>query len=226
MQRRTVLITGGGGNLGMVTITHFLNRGWRVIATVSPGKSLPGFVHKDLHLYAIDLTDEEAVSNWVQTIISEFSQINAALLLAGGYQGGTLADATQEQLRQMFTLNVETAMNVLRTVFFHMKAHQEGRIIFIGAKPALEATAASHSIAYALSKVQLVKLTEFVNALGKEHGVAGYCLVPEIIDSPANRAAMPKADYSKWIKPDKMAEIMLRLCDEQLIVTESIIRLY
>ncbi len=226
MQRKTVLITGGGGNLGMAAITHFLNKGWRVIATVSPGKSLPGFFHKDLHMYAIDLTDEDAVSGWLQTLISEFHQINAALLLAGGYQGGTLADATQEQLRRMFTLNVETAMNVLRVVFFHMKARQEGRIIFIGAKPALEATAAGHAIAYALSKAQLIKLAEFVNALGKENGVAGYCLVPEIIDTPQNRAAMPKADYGRWIKPDKMAEIMLQLCDEQIFVTENIIRLY
>lgn len=225
MQKKTALITGAGGNLGKVTVAHFLNRGWRVIASVSPGKSLNDFPHKDLHIYAIDLTDEHAVADWIQTVISEFRQVHAALLLAGGYQGGTIADTTTEDLRRMFMLNVETALNVVRPVFQHMQQNHNGRIIFIGAIPALDSKAAGKALAYALAKAQLIKLTEFINAHGNEKQVAGYCLVPEIIDTPDNRVAMPQADYSKWIKPEKIAEIMLRLCDEEIMVTDTIVKL-
>ncbi|QOI98602.1 MAG: SDR family NAD(P)-dependent oxidoreductase [Flammeovirgaceae bacterium] len=226
MTKKTVLITGAGGNLGKATVTYFLNKGWRVIATVSPGKSMPGLVHNDLYVYAIDLTDEEAVADWIRVILSEFRQIHAALLLAGGYKGNTLADTTVADLRHMFTLNVETAWNVARPVFLHMKRGNSGRIILIGAKPAIEMDAAGYSVAYALSKAQLIKLTELISAEGKNSGVAGYCLVPSIIDTPDNRQAMPHADYSLWIKPEKMAEVMLRLCDEQVMVTDTIIKLY
>lgn len=209
-----------------MTVTYFLNQGWRVIAAVSPGKSLPGFVHKDLHIYAIDLMDEEAVASWMQVIIAEFRQIHAALLLAGGYKGTTVTDTTVADLRHMFTLNVETAWNVARPVLLHMKKNNYGRIILIGAKPALEMESASYAVAYALSKAQVVKLTELIAAEGKNYGVAGYCLVPSVIDTPDNRQAMPKANYSQWIKPEKMAEVMQGLCNEQVMVTDTLIKLY
>ncbi|MFN3841362.1 MAG: SDR family NAD(P)-dependent oxidoreductase [Cyclobacteriaceae bacterium] len=226
MRNKTVLLTGAGGNLGRVTVTHFLNNGWRVIATVTPGKSLPGLEHKDLHVYAIDLTNEEAVAGWIESLIRNFGQIHAGLLLAGGYRSGTLADTTGNDIRKMFTLNFLTAYHVARPLFLHMKECAWGRLIFIGAKPALEMQSAGNAVAYALSKVHLLKLAEYFHAAGRTYQASAYCLVPEIIDTPENRMAMPHADHSLWIKPEKMAEVMLRLCDDAFSVTEPVIKLY
>ncbi len=226
MDKKTVLITGAGGNLGKVTVTYFLNQGWRVIASVSPGKSLSGFTGKDLHVYAIDLTDEEAVAGWIAALLNEFGQLHAALLLAGGYTSGSVAGTSAADLRRMYSLNFETAYYVARPVFLHMQQHQAGRIIFIGSKPALEIHPGGNALAYALSKAQLLKLAEYLHAEGKEQHVAAYCVVPEIIDTPDNRKAMPNADFSRWIKPEKMAEVMFRLCDDKTLVTESVVKLY
>jgi NAD(P)-dependent dehydrogenase (short-subunit alcohol dehydrogenase family) len=226
MPKKTILITGAGGHLGKITVSRFLKEGWRVIASVSPGKSLSGFEGNDVHVYAIDLRDEQAVAGLIQSLFSEFGQLHAALLLAGGFTTGSIADTQAADLRKMITLNFETAYHIARPIVQHMKHHQTGRIVFIGAKPSLETTAAGNKLAYALSKAMLVKLSAYINAEGNSHNLASYCLVPDIIDTPDNRMAMPKADFSKWIKPEKMAEVMSRLCDEKIILTETIIKLY
>ncbi|MDL5050963.1 SDR family NAD(P)-dependent oxidoreductase [Oscillatoria amoena NRMC-F 0135] len=226
MRKKTVIITGAGGNLGKVAVTYFLNQGWRVIATVSPGKSLEGFNSKNLYVNAIDLTDEEAVAGWIQSLIQEFQQLHAALLLAGGFDSGTLAKTTRDDLRKMFMLNFETAYHVARPVFLHMKQCKTGRLVFIGSKTAVEVQSAGNALAYAISKAQLVKLAEYLHTSGKDYQVGSYCLVPEIIDTPDNRGTMPGADHSRWIKPEKMAEVMLRLCDDTIIISDSVVKLY
>lgn len=226
MQKKTVLITGAGGNLGKIAVSRFLTAGWRILATVSPGKSLSGFEGRDVHVYAIDLGDELAVADWIQSIISEFGQIHAVLLLSGGFKTGSLANTEGEDIREMITLNFETAYHVVRPIVQQMKQQQTGRIVFIGSKPSFDANAASNKLAYALSKTLLVKLSECINADENTHNIASYCLVPDVIDTPDNRHAMPKADFSKWVKPEKMAEVMIRLCDEKMILSETIVKLY
>lgn len=226
MRKNTVLITGAGGNLGKIAVACFLKAGWRVLASVSSGKSLSGFEGHNIHVYAIDLGDELAVADWIHSITSEFGQIHAALLLAGGFKTGSLTSTKGVDIREMITLNFETAYHVVRPVVQHMKQQQAGRIVFIGSRPALEPGAAGNKLAYALSKSMLIKLAECINADENTHNIASYCLVPDVIDTPDNRMAMPKADFSKWVKPEKMAEVMLRLCDEKMILSETVIRMY
>lgn len=223
--KKTVLITGAGGNLGRVAVARFLKEGWRVIASVSPGKSWPEIESNELHTYAIDLRDEDAVWHWLQSIIAEFGQLHAALLLAGGFKMGSVADTSGEDIRQMYSLNFETAYHVARPVFLHMKDQRTGRIILIGARPSLELSG-KNKLAYALSKSLLIKLAEYLNAEGATQNVVTYLLVPDTLDTEDNRLAMPKADFKKWISPEKMADWMIRLCNEDVIQDERIVKLF
>jgi NAD(P)-dependent dehydrogenase (short-subunit alcohol dehydrogenase family) len=197
-----------------------------VLATVSPGKTVEGFGGKDIHIYAIDLNNEEAVADLTGTLIGEFKEIHAALLLAGGFAMGNIQNTDDDALRRMYSLNFETAYHVARPLFLHMLENNSGRIIFIGSRPSLEPSNGRSKLAYALSKAHLFKLAEYLNAEGDKKNVAAYVLVPDAIDTPDNRQAMPGADFSKWVKPEAMAEIMGRLCDEKIVLTEKVVKLY
>lgn len=223
-----VLITGAGGNVGQVTVRQFLQAGWDVVATVSPNKSWPGPTHPRLMVSAIDLRHEDAVNTWLSEKL-RLHPIDAAMLLAGGFAAGPLHLSTGELLQEMIELNARTAWHVARPLTAHMLARKKGRLVFIGAKSALNMNEASNALAYAFSKSLLFRFSEAINAMGKAHQVKSYVLVPHIIDTPGNRKAIPVADnreYLRWTSPRTMAELMVRLADPDFAMEASVIKLY
>lgn len=213
MADKRVLITGAGGNLGEIVVPEFLNQGYQVLATVSPGKKL-NLTHDSLSTHEINLTDEPAVTAWVLGLKDQ--PLEAALLLAGGFQVGKLADTSGEDLQAMMALNFHTAYFMARAVFDKMlRQPSGGRIILFGARPALYPSEARHAVAYALSKSLVFRLAEMLNAEGQSKNVVTSVIVPGTIDTPANRKAMPDADFSKWVSPQAITEIMLFLCSDK-----------
>jgi NAD(P)-dependent dehydrogenase (short-subunit alcohol dehydrogenase family) len=220
------IVTGAGGNLGRVTVAHFLSHHWTVVATVSPGKKWPDAPHPNLHTYAIDLTDSTAVQHWVEAVSKEFKQIHAGLLLAGGFAPAKIDHANGASLRHMLEINALTAWNVVQPLVLHMLQHQQGRIVFIGARPALHIADAGFALPYAFSKSLLLRYNEAINHLCDNKNVKSCVLVPDIIDTPANRKAMPNADFTRWVKPDQMAEAMLAFASSRLEAPENLIKFY
>jgi NAD(P)-dependent dehydrogenase (short-subunit alcohol dehydrogenase family) len=213
MANKYVLITGAGGNLGKTVVTEFLKQGYHVMATVSPGKNLR-VTHPHLTSYEINLTDEAAVGELMLKLSHQ--PLHAALLLAGGFQAGKLANTSGDELEKMIGLNFFTAWFMARAIFEKMVLQPDGgRIIMVGARPALYAPEAKHAVAYALSKSLVFKLAEILNAEGQSNHVITSVIVPGTIDTPANRHAMPDADFSKWVSPQSIAETMLFLCSRQ-----------
>jgi NAD(P)-dependent dehydrogenase (short-subunit alcohol dehydrogenase family) len=212
MGDKHVLITGAGGNLGKTVVPEFLKQGYHVLATVSPGKT-PGIEHPRLTPYEINLTDEAAVAELMQKLDEP---LHAALLLAGGFQPGKLAGTSGADLEKMVSLNFYTAGFMARSVFEKM-VHQPdgGRIIMVGARPALYASEGKHAVAYSLSKSLVFKLAEILNAEGHSKNVITSVIVPGTIDTPANRTDMPDADFSTWVSPQSIAETMLFLCSDK-----------
>lgn len=205
---RTIFITGASGNLGKATVEKFTSKGDRVIATVSPGKNLGFQVSGDLQTVEADLTDESSVNNVIQTVIAKNKTIDAAILLVGGFAMGGINETDGAALKKMFSLNFETAYFCARPLFNQMQKQNGGRIVLIGSRPALIASAGKGVLAYALSKSLLFKLAEMLNAEGAANNVITSVVVPSTIDTPQNREAMPNADFSKWVTPEAIAEVI------------------
>lgn len=222
MPQKNVIITGATGNLGKVVTQKFLHAGYTVIATTSP-RSTINTETKNLTYYNVDLANEEESNSFFKKAIAAHGTIHAALLLAGGFAPGKLHKTSGEDVTKMFTLNFKTAFHIAQPAWAHMKERQEGRIILIGAKPVLNAGEAKNSVAYSLSKSLIFKLAEILNAEGKDHNLTANVIVPRTIDTPDNRKAMPKADFSLWQSPESLTEIMLRICSDAVYASENLV---
>lgn len=226
---KTVLITGASGNLGKVTVDKFLAEGYKVITTSSEGKAP---VHKDVETYSVDLSDEDAVDEMVKKVLTKNKVLDAALFLAGGYAHGGIADTDFARLDRMIALNFQTAFFAAQRIFQHMLVQKEGgRIVFMGARAGLDPKAASTSLAYGLSKSLVFYLADILNATAQAsahgHKVTASVVVPSTIDTPQNRAAMPKADFSHWVKAEEIADTLHLIADKRTNSwRETVIKVY
>lgn len=222
---KTVLITGAAGNLGKACVEKFLSEGYKVLATVSPGKTL-GFTLPGVETYEADLTNEASVQKVIGAITSTY-KIDAALLLVGGFAMGNIQDTNGAALQKMFSLNFDTAYFVARPVFNHMMKQSTGRIVFIGARPALNPADGKSTLAYSLSKSLVYKLAELLNAEGASNNVVSHVIVPSILDTPLNRTNMPTANFSDWVKPEEIADTIAYLCsDSGAAIRETVVKMY
>lgn len=216
MAERTILITGAAGGLGTTVVHFFLDKGFRVIATVlkETEKTALG-VHPMLDIQVVDLSEEEEAASLVEESLRTYKVIDAALLLVGGFATGSVADTRGADLRKMISLNLETAFYTARPLYAQMLSQGRGRLIFIGARPALVPSQGKHTVAYALSKSLLFQLAELLNADAKGKDVVAHVVVPSTIDTPANRKNMPEADPGTWVTPAQLAEIFYFICTDQ-----------
>ena len=229
--KNRVIISGAAGNLGMAVTKKFLSEDWSVIALAEEGKSdqvekLENIVEGKPKVIQADLMDPYQSAKLVRKIYGE-GAIHSAVLLVGGFSMNSLEKTTSEQLEKMFKLNVLTAYNILQPLFALMKADGGGTITLIGARPALQPSDGEGAIAYALSKGILFHLAEIVNVGTNSHGVAANVVVPSIIDTPENREGMPDSDFSKWVKPEEIADaIFFASKQSEKGLAGSVLKLY
>jgi len=225
---KTIIITGANGNLGTAAVKKFLDEGYKVIG-VDNGNAHLGFTlsHTDFEFTTVNLSDEIQTIAFVSHAIKKYGKIDAALLLVGGFAMGTVEDTTGEDLQKMFSLNFETAYFVARPLLQHFKDNEYGRLVFIGARPALRPEAGKDMIAYALTKSLLFKLADFINEDTKGKNVAASVVVPSTIDTALNRKSMPDANSDDWVKPDQLADVLEFICsDKGLPVREAVYKVY
>lgn len=205
---KTVLITGAGGNLGAACVTAFAAAGWRVVAVVSPRKA-PKASAPDVEYVELDLSKEKETEEALEKLVQRYGEIDAALLLVGGFEPGGLEKTDGPALKRMFSLNFETAFHVAKPLYPAMKGRKDSKIVFIGARPALDPQAGKNLVAYGLSKSLLFTFAGYLNeAAGRR---LAHVVVFTALDTPQNRTAMPKADRSAWVAPEKVAGAMLGL---------------
>ena len=225
---KTILITGANGSLGTATVKKFLDEGYKVIAVDSQENHL-GFAknNSNFELHNVNLADEASAAAFAQDAIRKHGTIHGALMLVGGFAMNGLDKTTGKDLKDMYHLNFETAYYTSRPLFQHMIEKNYGRLVFIGARPALLASAGKDMIAYALSKSLLFKLAEFMNAQGKGHNVVASVVVPSTIDTKPNRESMPDANPDNWVKAEQLADILEFICSEKgQPLRESVYKVY
>lgn len=224
----TVIITGAGGNLGVAVTKCFLEKGYKVIATAideEEKKNIPG--HENLHAETADLTNEAGTEAFVQKAIDTYKTIDAALMLVGGFAMGDLETTKTEDIQAQITLNFETAYNLTRPLYRHMRQNNNGRLVFIGARPALQPEWGKNMIAYALSKSLLFKLADIINADAVGKNIVATVVAPSTLDTALNRKSMPDADPRNWVKPEDLAQILEFICSgKAAALRETVLKVY
>jgi NAD(P)-dependent dehydrogenase (short-subunit alcohol dehydrogenase family) len=225
---KTVIITGANGNLGTAVTNTFLAKDYKVIATVRKQEDLKELPqNKNLQVEVLDLTDEAKAENFVRKIIDEHENIDGALLLVGGFATGDITTTKSEDIKKQISLNFDTAYHITRPLFQHMMKKNNGKIVFVGSRPALQAAAGKSLIAYGLSKSLLFKLAEYLNAEAKGKNVTVSVIAPSTIDTEPNRKSMPGADFDKWVKPEALAEVLEFLISEKgTVLRETVLKVY
>lgn len=205
-----VVVSGAGGALGSAIVNEFLNNGYQVC----------GLYHKESETdkskaekYVVNLLDSEATQSVIKAIISRFKVIDALICTAGGFAMNSIENATAAALQQQYDLNFITAYNLVQPTFDAMKHQQSGRIFLIGSRQGWKPENGGQSLAYTLSKSSLFALAKILNA--EKSPVVTSVVVPSTIDTEANRKSMPDADFSKWVQPSNIAEVILFYCSEQ-----------
>jgi NAD(P)-dependent dehydrogenase (short-subunit alcohol dehydrogenase family) len=225
---KTILITGANGNLGAAVVKKFLDEGYKVIAVDHSGTHL-GFAasHDNFELRAVDLANEQAVGDFIKEILELYGRVDGALLLAGGFAMGDVAATDGDALRKMITLNFETAYFVARPLFRHMQDNGYGRLVFMGARPALKPEQGKGAVAYAMSKSLLFQLADLLNATAKGKNVVASVVAPSTIDTELNRKSMPDADPATWVRPEQIADILEFICSEKGdVIREPVYKVY
>ncbi len=210
MKNKVVVVTGATGALGSVVAEATLGRGAR-LATLSHSRGrLPeGSLH--LALDGIDLSNPEQASTAIKAVEARFGQIDVLINIAGAFAFEPVADGDTETWQRLYRTNVLTALNAARAAIPCLRQSSAGRIINIGAMAALQASAGMGP--YAASKAALHRLTEALAAELKGH-ITVNAVLPSTINTPANRTAMPDADFNKWVTPADLAEVILFLASD------------
>jgi len=216
---QVVLIAGGTGGLGRAVSIAFLEAGATVVVTYQKQaefealRSAAGAHAPRLEGHTIDVMNETAVDQLVAGVIARHARLDAVVNAVGGYTAGApLWEMAADSLDKMLSLNLRSGYVLARAAVPVMLKQARGAIVNVAATAAFNHMAAAG--AYVASKAAAVAMTDSLAADLKGTGVRANSICPSIIDTAANREAMPDADYSKWPKPAEIARVILFLCSE------------
>lgn len=210
MNGRVLVITGALGALGKVVTATALSRGARV-AGVDYAVSQASATHERIELGGVDLSDAAQARKAVDAAAAHFGRLDALINIAGGFAYEKVADGDGKTWQRMYAMNVLTALNASRAVLPYLSKSAAGRIVNMGAMGAMQASSGLGP--YAASKAGVHRLTEALASEWKGT-ITVNAVLPSIIDTEANRATMPTADFSKWVQPRELAEVILFLVSE------------
>ena len=209
LKGKVVVITGALGTLGKAVAQAAVDMGATVIGVDRiDGAKLAGAEVAP----ALDLGDPQATRDSFASLASKHGRIDALVNIAGGFSWETLADGSVDTWDRLYQINVKTAVNACQAALPHFPK-SGGRIVNIGAAGAVKAAAGMG--AYAASKAGIARLTEALAEELKAKDTTVNAVLPSIIDTPVNRADMPNADYSTWVTPQALADVIVFLLSDR-----------
>jgi NAD(P)-dependent dehydrogenase (short-subunit alcohol dehydrogenase family) len=213
---QVVIVTGSTGNLGGAVARAFMEAGAKlVLVDRSVGKLpelFPELANSPDHFLAegVDLTNAPDVQRMADQAAERFGRIDALVNTAGGYRGGKpLHETSLETWDFLLNLNARTILIACQAVIPQMLRQGSGKIVNISARAAL--SGAANQGPYSASKIASVRLTEAMAAELRNSGINVNCILPGTIDTPQNRAERAGADFSRWVPPEAIADVILFL---------------
>ena len=210
---QVAVVTGAFGALGRVVAHAAVEAGYEVAALDFAAAPAPGLDPKVMPLGGVDLADPSQALSAIEAVLVRFGRIDALFNIAGGFAWETIADGSIAAWERLHRLNLLTALNASKAALPHLVAAGGGAIVNVGANAALKAGVGMG--AYAASKAGVHRLTEAMAEEWKGRGLTVNAVLPSIIDTPANRADMPDADFAKWVTPADLAAVMLFLASPE-----------
>ena len=210
MDGKVVVVTGALGALGKVVTETALAQGARVAGVDHAASQVPATANR-IELGGVDLTDAAQARKAIDAVVAHFGRLDALINIAGGFAFETVAEGDPKTWQRMYALNVLTALNASQSAIPHLAASRSGRIVNVGAMGALQVGAGMGP--YAASKAGVHRLTEALAAEWKGK-ITVNAVLPSTIDTAANRASMPRADFGKWVTPEELASVILFLASD------------
>jgi NAD(P)-dependent dehydrogenase (short-subunit alcohol dehydrogenase family) len=218
---KIVLVTGGTGGLGREVTMAFLEVGATLLVTYQVAEEFAAVVAAAQRIGAappagarVDVTDEQAVKTFIAEIVAKHGRLDMLVNTVGGYAGGrNLWEVDPGTYDKMLQLNVKAGFVLARAIVPQMIRQNRGWIVNIASKAAFDHAAGG--ALYAASKAAALALFDSLAAEVKPFHINVNSVLPSIIDTAANRTAIPDADFAKWPKPEEIARVILFLCSEE-----------
>jgi NAD(P)-dependent dehydrogenase (short-subunit alcohol dehydrogenase family) len=221
LKEKVAIVTGATGALGRVVTRKLVQNGVKIVALYRKEKALDelqeflGELGSNIIGFMGDATDSQSVQGLVQKAIDDYGNVDILLNIVGAYSGGKiLADTNEKSWDRMMNVNLKSAFLCCKAVLPHMMERKYGKIVNISARTAVQRGTRARSGAYAVSKAGVITLTEALAEETKDYGIQVNCIMPSTIDTEENRRMLPKADFSKWVDPEEIAEVMLFLVSD------------
>ncbi len=213
---RVAIVTGAAGNIG-TALCRKLSCAGATVAMLDRDASSSAAMAADLpgpaEAFGVDLLDQASVDQAVASVRQQFGRIDLLANVAGGFaMGPTLEDTDDATWELMMDLNARSVFHMVRAVLPIMREAGYGRIVNVAARAALHGQ--GNMGPYCASKAAVISLTETLAAETKPIDVNVNCILPGIVDTPQNRAAMPDQDHDAWVPPDALADAMLFLASD------------
>ena len=206
---KVVIVTGGSGALGRTVVPALIAAGARVVTAERDPASTR--THDHVAMKA-DVTNEGECRRLIEDVIKTQGRIDVLTNLVGGFAAGRLVETDAALWHRMLTMNLTAAFLLSKAVLPHMSERRSGRIVHVAARAAVDPFPGA--AAYVVSKAALAALIRTLGTETAGSGVTVNGVLPTTIDTPANRAAMPDADTSKWVKPDSIAKLIAFLVSD------------
>jgi len=212
MKSKVVLVTGADGGLGTYVTQAFLDAGATVVGTSRKIKQ-SDFVSSNFTAIPAEISTYAGARTLVEQVVTRFGRLDVLAHTVGGFAGGqSIVDTDEATFQRMLDLNLNSVFHVLRAAIPALRQTGHGRLIAIGSRAAVEPGAAVG--AYSASKAAMVSLIKTAALENKDAGLRANVILPGTMDTPANRKAMPNADFSKWVQPSAVASLMRWLASD------------
>ncbi|MBL8046087.1 MAG: SDR family oxidoreductase [Anaerolineales bacterium] len=215
-----ILITGAAGNLGAAVVRAFALTGARLaLAERHPERMETvareaGLSTEQVLITPVDITDAASVTAWVEAVRARWGRADGLINVAGAFKAGKPVHEMEEaDWDFMHNINAKAAFLTCRAVVPLMLENGGGKIVNVSARAGL--AGGKNSAAYGASKAAVLRLTESLSAELREKNINVNAVLPSIIDTPQNRAAMPTADAARWVTPEDLASVIVFLASEQ-----------
>jgi NAD(P)-dependent dehydrogenase (short-subunit alcohol dehydrogenase family) len=218
----TAIVTGGTGGLGSAVVARLLDDGWRVVAPWIVERELERVQRRDgLELIEADLFDAAAVEQVVRAAAgSNDAPLRGLVNLVGGFAaGGRVHETAIDEFEKQFRLNLRPTYLVTQASLARMVKRGDGAIVCVGTRAALQPFPGAAG--YISSKAAVIAFAQAVAVEYRDDGIRCNAILPSVIDTPANRASMPKADHDRWVKPAEIATVVAHLLSPDSTATSG-----